>query len=98
MCFRQVVCGRETPSGGNLAFADHLHAQKPIYYKWQERENPKIHNGAPLILPWLENKDFSQLQCKKGLICTERHFAHYVNISRGHCRFHIFNLRTLIPV
>ena len=27
------VCGRETPSGGNtgmLAFADHLHAQKPI--------------------------------------------------------------------
>ena len=27
------VCVRETPSGGNfeiLAFADHLHAQKPI--------------------------------------------------------------------
>ena len=32
--FRQGgVCGRETPSGGNtgiVAFADHLHALKPI--------------------------------------------------------------------
>ena len=32
---RGGVCGRETPSGGNtgiLAFADHLHAQKPILH------------------------------------------------------------------
>ena len=31
----QAVCGWETPSGGDtgiLAFADHVHAQKPIPY------------------------------------------------------------------
>jgi len=53
------VCGRETPSGGNLgilAFAEHLHALKPIQYNTlQERENPQKHNRASLTLYCLQN-------------------------------------------
>ena len=40
------MCGRATHSGGNfeiLAFADRLHAQKPIWEKSGKR-NPKKHN------------------------------------------------------
>jgi len=44
------VCGRETPSGGNtgiLAFADHLHAHKPIEHTRGEG-TPQKQNRASL--------------------------------------------------
>ena len=42
------VCGRETPSGENtgiLAFADHLHARKPLEHTTGEGNPQKAKSG-----------------------------------------------------